>query len=136
MCGTAWPDTTTTVCQVCADHEAKQAARIAAAAEAARALSKNLVRIFRVELRDKNNTPWWQFTGEFENGTTQVLRAKATRAYTIAAIHQYTVVSKFDGFDPRAFITFHQSSPKPAGKWDVIIRTLPIIAPHEHKPEA
>lgn len=123
VCGTPWPDETATICQTCTDRAAKHAQARAEAAAYAAQLSKELVSIKRTEL-----AKGFKFVATMSDGRTIVVRAKATRPYAFAAIHQWGVVSKFDGLDPRGFLTFHSKTPKPAGNWDQIIRTVPIDA--------
>lgn len=124
-CGAVEPDLTVP-CQKCIDHAAKMAKHIADNHAASAQFSKELVSVTRTEVKNG-----FQFVGTLANGETIVLRAKATRPYTVAAIHSYGVVSKFrnydDNIDVRSFVTFHQATPKPAYKSDVIIRTLPIV---------
>jgi hypothetical protein len=77
----------------------------------------------------------YKFTGTYEDGTVLVLRAKATRPYTYAAVHSAGVTTKFfydgvnilDHNDPRKFITFHSSpNPSPSYKGDTITSVIPI----------
>jgi hypothetical protein len=117
-CGTVNP---LTPCSVCSAHRAKLAKEEADQFMASAIFSTNLVKIERTVIGN-----FFQFTGTLTNGETICLRAKATRPYTVAAIHARSVVSKFDMPDVRGFVTFHQATPKPAGKWDNIIRTVPV----------
>ena len=118
QCGAVNPSSP---CQSCIEHEAKRQRNLAEQREAAAKLSLELSSIKRVE------TPkGWRFEATMNDGSTFVIRAVATRPYTMAAIHDLGVVSKFERCDFRSFITLHQATPKPAGNWDAILRILPI----------
>jgi hypothetical protein len=108
-CGTVWPDATATVCVTCAAHKAKREREDAAARAQARVLSAELVSIERKAL-----AKGFRFIGTMVSGEKRVLRGKATRPYTMAAIHDL------------GYVTFHQATPKPAGNWDMIIRVINI----------
>jgi hypothetical protein len=97
--------------------EAERQAQIAGSA----AFAADLISVERTAVKKG-----FQFVGTLANGETLMLRAVATKPYTVAAIHERSVVSKFDMPDPRGFVTFHNAAPRPAGNWDRIIRLVPI----------
>jgi hypothetical protein len=118
MCGAVNPSDP---CQTCIDHEAKMQQRLADQRAASAVFSQQLVSVKRTTVKNG-----WQFVGTLSNGETIMLRTKATRPYTMAAIHDLCVVSKFDMPDVRGFVTFHNASPKPGGNWDKILRIVQI----------
>lgn len=114
-------------CVKCVAHDVKRAKHIADMSVMAAKLSVELVSIERTEVKKG-----FQFVGTFADGQTLTIRAVATRPYTMAAIHDYPVVSKFrhsdDNVDVRGFVTFHNAKPKPSYSSDRIIKVIPITA--------
>ncbi len=112
-------------CPKCVEHDVKRAKHISDMSVMAAKLVVDLVSIERTAVKKG-----FQFVGTFANGETLTIRAVATRPYTMAAIHDYPVVSKFrhsdDNVDVRGFVTFHNATPKPSYSSDRIIKVIPI----------
>lgn len=118
VCGQVPP---TDPCHKCAAHAARMHAEHLAQVAGSAAFAADLVSVERTAVKKG-----FCFVGTLANGETLTLRAVATKPYTVAAIHERSVVSKFDMPDPRGFVTFHNAAPRPAGSWDKIIRLVPI----------
>lgn len=86
-----------------------------------------------VSIRRESVTHGFRFFGIYEDGSERLLRKLATRPYTIAAIHDAPVVSKFINHacetsrcdDPRCYITMHSKTPG-GSKWSKILKLIPI----------
>ncbi len=86
----------------------------------------------------------FRFTGFTAEGEKIVVRAKATRPYTFAAIHSHSVNTKFWTYDaegksngqtdPRGFVTFHGTpNPSRSHRNDAIVAVLPITDAHQER---
>ena len=89
-----------------------------------------LVSVTREALPGEN----YRFFGVYDDGFEVVLRAKATRPYTHAAIHSSGVTTKFRGMkepsgvqDRRQHVTFHSSANiRPSHSQDTILQVVKI----------
>lgn len=88
-----------------------------------------VVKVERTEVYTKDGRfAGYKFTGTLDNGTTKVLRAKATRPYSTLAVWRLTCAQAC--LDVRSYLTFHNATPK-GKRGNQILYTVPITEPPE-----